>query len=300
MKSKIILTVGMSCSGKTMWAEGFTRNRDDWINLNRDDVRFSMFTNGKRDWTRYKFNNKNEKRVTEFIDEIATGVASVNQNIIISDTNLNPKTRNKWKAFADTFGYNYEEKVFTVDWETARKRNQQREGGVSESILWSQYLRMNKYLERPVYVPDETLPKAVLVDLDGTIASMKGIRKPYEWDKVGEDEPRKVVIAAVQGILDNLNVEPIFLSGRDGVCAEETYNWIKKYVMDDIDFRLYMREQNDSRKDKIVKEELFWQYINGKFNVVAAIDDRASILQLWRELNIPNIIDVSGDRYYEF
>ena len=187
-----------------------------------------------------------------------------------------------------------------MDWETARKRNQQREGGISESILWSQYLRMNEYLERPVYVPNDKLPKAVLVDLDGTIASMKGIRKPYEWQKVGMDSPRSVIISMVYGIMDNYHATPVFLSGRDGECKEFTYDWLLKYVTNGEPCHLFMREQGDNRKDKIVKEELFWKYVSNNFNVVAAVDDRASILQLWRELNIPNIIDVSGDRYYEF
>ena len=53
---KIILTIGASCSGKTTWAEKFCGESDNFINLNRDDVRFELFTNNVRDWTKYKFN----------------------------------------------------------------------------------------------------------------------------------------------------------------------------------------------------------------------------------------------------
>lgn len=295
---KLILTVGMSCSGKTTWAEGFVRNRCGWVNLNRDDVRFNTFTHGERDWTKYKFNNKNEKRVTSIIDGFAGESVAQGCNIIISDTNLNVKTRNKWKAFAEQHGYNYAERPFPVEWEEARKRNQQREGGVSESVLWGQYLRMNEYLGRRTYDGTPNKNNAVIVDIDGTVACMKGIRKPFEWSKVGQDKPKYFVINMLEGLLDQ-GITPVFLSGRDGSCKEETYDWIYRNIME-TDFYLFMREHNDCRKDKIVKEEIFWKYVANNFNVVGAIDDRASVLQLWRELGINNIIDVSGDRYYEF
>lgn len=295
---ELILTVGASCSGKTTWAEEIIRNSSDWVNLNRDEVRFNTFTKGERSWIKYKFNNKNEKRVTSIIDSFAVDAVAQGCNIIVSDTNLNLKTRNKWKAFAEQHGYKYSEKVFPIEWEEARKRNQQREGGISESVLWSQYLRMNEYLGRRTYQGTPNKPNAVIVDLDGTIADMDGIRKPFEWDKVGQDKPKLFVINMLEGLMEQ-GITPVFLSGRDGCCQEDTYDWIYRNIMD-TDFHLFMREPNDSRKDKIVKEEIFWKYVANNFNVVGAIDDRASVLQLWRELGIKNIIDVSGDRYHEF
>lgn len=293
------MLVGISGSGKTTWSEEFIRNRSDWINLNRDDVRFNTFTQGERSWIKYKFNNKNEKRVTSIIDSFAVDAVAQGCNIIVSDTNLKLKTRNKWEDFADQHGYKYSEKPFLIEWEEARKRNQQREGGISESVLWSQYLRMNEYLGRRTYKGTPNKHNAVIVDIDGTVACMKGLRKPFEWDKVSNDRPRYFVIDMVQGLRDQ-GITPVFLSGRDGCCIEDTYKWVREYIMEDEPFYLFMREPNDSRKDKIVKEEIFWKYVANNFNVVGAIDDRASILQLWAELGIHNIIDVSGDRYYEF
>lgn len=297
-KLKFINCVGMSSSGKSSFTSHFLRNRGDYIELNRDDIRFDTFNKGKRCWLSYKFNYKNEKIVTEKEDCLARYAVSNNLNIICSNTNLSTKTRNKWKAFADQHGYKYSEKAFPIEWEEARKRNQQREGGVSESVLWTQYLRMNEYLGRRTYQGTPNKPNAVIIDIDGTVACMKGIRKPFEWDKVGEDNPRLFVINMLEGLMGQ-GITPVFLSGRDGCCQKDTYDWIYRNIMD-TDFHLFMREPNDSRKDKIVKEEIFWKYVANNFNVVGAIDDRSSVLQLWRELGINNIIDVSGDRYYEF
>ena len=61
-----------------------------------------------------------------------------------------------------------------------------------------------------------------------------------------------------------------------------------------------MRPEGDRRKDFVVKEELFWDNIGEKYDVVGVFDDRPQVLRMWRELEIPNIIDVSGDRYSEF
>lgn len=297
--SKIILTVGISSSGKTTWAEDYAMV-NNYFNINRDDIRFSLFTHGVRNWSRYKFNRKNENKVSEEVDNIVNEAAKIQAGIIISDTNLNPKTRNKWREWALENNYQYEEIPFIVSWEEARKRNQQREGGISESVLWGQYLRMNEYVGRKTYTPNTNLPKAIIVDVDGTVADMTGIRKPYEWDKVNLDKPREFVVSMVNGLMNYFDIMPVFVSGRDAICKDATYDWIYENVMFGIDFHLFIREQGDMRKDKIVKEEIFWKYIAHNFNVVGAIDDRESILDLWRELGISNIIDVSGDRHNVF
>ena len=91
---QLILTVGASCSGKTTWTEQFIEDHygkqytgEDWVNLNRDDIRFNEFCNGVRDWTKYKFTKANENKVTEIIDGIAQEAVKDDFNIIVSDTN---------------------------------------------------------------------------------------------------------------------------------------------------------------------------------------------------------------------
>ena len=304
MKKQIILTVGCSGSGKTYWAENLVKDSRNWVNVNRDDVRFNIFNEGVRDWTKYIFNNKNEKRVTKVCKDLVDTAYGEGCNIIISDTNLNSKIRDKWEEWSNAHGYNYSEKSFPCDWGTLEERNNQRLGGINTTILRSQYLRMNQYLGRPKYIPDLSKSEAVLIDIDGTVADMEGIRKPYEWDKVHLDKPRTEIISMIHGLLEN-NYIPIFLSGRDSCCSEATYDWIMENIMywylpQNGGFHLFMRSKGDTRKDHIVKEEIFWKYIDKNFNVVSAIDDRNSIIRLWEELGIPNIINVNGSLYNEF
>jgi hypothetical protein len=57
--------------------------------------------------------------------------------------------------------------------------------------------------------------KAIIVDVDGTLADMRGVRSPFEWDKVLQDKPHLDVID--QQVLKNiklslLQVEMVFVN----------------------------------------------------------------------------------------
>lgn len=294
--SKLILTVGASASGKSTWSDEVCQS-SNIKQVNRDDIRFELFTGGVRDWTKYKFNKTNEQEVTTRQLRLADNYAAYGHPIIVSDTNLNSKYRLTWRKWAENYGYEYEEKAFPCDWDTLVKRNNQRYGGISQSILWKQYLDMNDYLCRDTYEPDESKPKAFLCDIDGTVADMTDVRGPFDWKKVGQDKPRSVVISMITSLIED-GLTPIFLSGRDGSCSEDTYDWLMGHIMqwylpENGGFHLFMRTEGDQRKDAVVKEELFWKYVANNFNVVASVDDRPCMIRLWNELKIPNVIAVA-------
>jgi len=302
-KTKLILTVGISGSGKTSWADKFTRNRGDWVNINRDDIRFSLFNKGVRDWGAYKFKRSNENLVSDTAMNLSKLSSRAGKNIIISDTNLNKKVRNMWRDFAKSYHMEFEVIDFHISWDKAVKREAQRAGGVGISVLRKQWEMWNDYIVRKVYIPNESLPKAFLCDIDGTIACNTSGRGWFDWDRVGEDSPREHVISMVHGLIQS-GLTPVFLSGRDGSCMIETYDWVMKHVMVDYlpergGLHLLMREPTDQRKDSIVKEEIFWKYVANRFNIVACIDDRPQMIRAWEDLKIPNIIAV-GNQLKEF
>ncbi|TDB92951.1 5'-hydroxyl kinase, partial [Micromonospora fluostatini] len=66
-----------------------------------------------------------------------------------------------------------------------------------------------------------TLPRAVLVDIDGTLAH-RGDRSPYDWSRVGEDRPNPAVVELVQTIAAAGRHRVILLTGRDDVCRWQT------------------------------------------------------------------------------
>ena len=299
LKMKLILTVGISASGKTTWAEKqkYEYSGNNNLNINRDDIRFNIVQPGS-DWSTYKFSKKNEKRVTEIELMIAEKGVKFESNIIISNTNLNPKTRNFWMNFAKEHGYEFEIKEFPITLEEAIKRDNLRQNSVGEQVIRKQYQQWLEYIGRKTYVPDEELPKCIIVDIDGTVAEMNG-RGPFEWDKVDTDLPRQFVIDVVTDYADRHNCHIVFLSGRDGCCYAKTYDWIVKYVSHDISWSLNMRPEKDNRKDCIVKEEIFWNIIAPNYNVIGVFDDRPQVLQMWHELKLPNVICV-GNPFMEF
>ena len=60
-----------------------------------------------------------------------------------------------------------------------------------------------------------------------------------------------------------------------------------------------MRNKNDTRKDRIVKEEIFWNVVAPKYNVIGVFDYRPQVLQMWHELKLPNVICV-GNPFISF
>jgi len=143
MTRKAIITVGISGSGKSTFARELCENNStyifntittippsrstkdsDWIEINRDNLRFNYET---PDWTKYKFTKGKENAVTKQQEDMVFRGDSENMNIIISDTNLNPKTRNKWINLLKSLDYEVEIKEFPITWEEAIKRNAQRE-----------------------------------------------------------------------------------------------------------------------------------------------------------------------------
>lgn len=283
------ITVGIPASGKTTWTK-----EQDVVDINRDWIRFNVVCPGS-DWSNYKFNRKQEDEVTEIQHHMLSEAAFNGKDVVISDTNLNQKTRNKWVETLESFDYEVEILEFPITLEEAYKRDRLRPNGVGEAVIYSMYQKWLEYKGRKTYTPDESLPKAVVFDVDGTLAKMVN-RGPFDWNKVDQDEPKQFVVEMAQQY-SKLGYVIIVLSGRDGVCADKTYKWLGD---NGVPFEhLYMRAMNDRRKDAEIKEELFWNHIADNYNVVACVDDRPQMIRLWYELKIPNVISVANP-YIEF
>lgn len=291
---KAFVTVGVSASGKTTFANELVKQ--GFQDINRDYIRFNIVCPGSN-WSNYKFNGKNEKAVTEVHDRMIMESWSRGENIVISDTNLNEGRRNNLIKKLQDLGYYVEIKEFHVNQETACKRDRLRANGVGEGVIYRQFKDWNDYTGRITYVADESLPKAIIFDVDGTIAEMDG-RGPFEWHRVGEDKPRDLIIQMLRNYAD-MGYRIVICSGRSDECAGETTDWLNEHVGSIYWHHLWMRKAGDFRKDNAVKEEIFWTNIAHRYNIVACVDDRPQMIRLWYELKIPNVIAVA-DPYIEF
>lgn len=287
-----IITVGCPASGKTTWARQFMKQNKDYLYVNRDDIRFSLAQADT--WKQYKFDREFEDMVTAIQNLTCQLARRKGRNVIICDTNLNEKVRNQWIETLECLNYKVEIKEFPCSLPELWRRDAERQNGVGKEVIYDMYQKWLAYKGRTQYEPDTSLPEAIIFDLDGTLASMKN-RTPFEWSKVGQDEPVQAVVDALHGYRA-IGYKIVILSGRDGVCAAETTQWLYDHQIP-YDF-LNMRMQGDSRKDTTVKEEMFWQTVAPKYNVVGVFDDRPCMVRHWQEMGLK--VMACGNQNKEF
>ena len=58
---------------------------------------------------------------------------------------------------------------------------------------------------------------------------------------------------------------------------------------------LFMRPTGDTRKDSILKKEIYDNHIKGKYNVKYVLDDRDSVVEMWREQGLTCLQVAPGD-----
>lgn len=293
---KLLLTVGVSGSGKSTHASELIKQH--WVEINRDWWRFKLFTNGVQDWSLYKFTKERENTVTEQCHIAFHMAVHLGLNVVVSNTNLNQKDHDYWKSKAEEVGYDFEVKYFDITLTEAMKRDKKRGAlSVGEDVLFQQWQKWLKITNARKYIPNEFKPKAIILDIDGTIALTNG-RSHFDYsDEVLTDRPRMDVIELVDSYANTLGAEIICVSGREDKCRDATQQWLDIHCVENTE--LYMRKIGDNRCDTVVKEEIFWEQLEPYFNIVAAFDDRPRIIRKWKDIGVPLVVSVQKD-YGEF
>lgn len=289
--NKVILLRGLPASGKSSYAKKMVNDHpNQYKRVNRDSLRL-MFNE--------EFNDKNEKFVLRVRDQIILQSLDEGFDVIVDDLNLSPKHEARIKSLV---GKKAEVEIIDhflqVPLDELLRRNNQRDEKVPDKVirdLYSQFVEavVDKQTKGKIfkdsaseknYIPyDETLKDAVIFDIDGTLALMNG-RSPFDWTRVGEDLVHEPVARMFQYFVDS-DVEVFVVSGRDSVCRQETENWLLTYGLNDYS-ALYMRPEANQEKDSIIKERIYRERFEGRYNVVAVFDDRNQTVEKWRELGL--------------
>lgn len=134
---------------------------------------------------------------------------------------------------------------------------------------------------------DVNLPYALICDIDGTLALNTSGRSPYDWSRVGEDTLNAPIaeIVTLYSVIKNCKI--LFVSGRDEVCKLQTFDWLKKhgFYRNETD-ALLMRPEGNNEKDSVIKERIYRDHIEGKYNVRFVLDDRNQVVRMWRDLGL--------------
>lgn len=284
--AKLIMCKGLPASGKTTFAKQYVLDHPGAVRINKDEIRDELHGGV---WSK-----ENEKEVIAYRNENIKAALSKGADVLVDDTNLAPKHEATLRGFAEVYNAEFEVKDFTgISPEICVVRDLGREKRVGKEVIMKMYNQFLKKRDRGTpLVPfgDRILPECVIFDLDGTLACI-GDRSPYDGKSCGKDLPNWSVITLNKWVPMNTNI--ILFSGRSETARKETLDWLDKY---NVSFdALYMREDGDNRKDSIVKEEMFNRYIKDKYRVIFAVDDRKSIVDLWRSLGITCLQVAEGD-----
>ena len=288
---KAIITQGISGSGKSTWASNLCRKDGNYVNVNRDDIRFGMY--GLRCWDDYSFNRNKENFVTQASYKLLEAASEANKNVVVSDTNLSEKTCQKLIQKLTELGYDkISFEKFYVDFDEAVRRDNARANGVGERVIWKQYLKFQG-MEGQFYEGNPNAPEAVIFDIDGTLAKMHD-RGPFDWGKVGNDHVRDHVKRMLDAEREH-GYDIILCSGRDSICRPETEQWLIDH--DIVYDALFMRPEGSNEKDTVIKQGFLFNECSN-WNVVRVYDDRPCVLKMWLSLGL-DVVSV-GDPYFEF
>jgi len=317
----IVITIGLPASGKSFWAKDqLKREPGRWKRFNKDDLR-SMIDDGV-------YSPANEELVSKAQESLVRMAIRDGYDVILDNTHLVQPTKNRIHKLAASIGdITVMEKLFPTPMNVCIERNAVRTGRarVPDEVIprMARASKIDKYGyknfkdsqtyyepvqvasgEQGSIVQDDSFPKAIICDLDGTLAIM-GKRSPYDASRCDVvDLPNWPVIKTVLA-MHYQGVQVIFMSGRENKHREPTIRFIEKYCNlrelrseyspDPIGYELHMRSSGDQRKDAIIKRELYDANIAGKYNVLFVLDDRNQVVRGWRQMGLTVFQVAPGD-----
>lgn len=267
----ITYTRGLPGSGKTTWAREFLKNNPGYKRVNNDELR--LLLDGEQ------FNPKNEGFVRIARKALIAVALGDRKNVLVDNCNLSPKAVAELENIAAAHGATTTVKDFTdVPFSECIRRDALRQCPVGRKVIKrmrDDFLRDQKV----VYEHDNSLPKCILVDMDGTLA-IHGTRGVYDFEHAGEDALNEAVAWQV-ALCHEAGMSVIIVTAREAKYREVTRDWLNKH---EVPYNaIHMRGTFDDREDSIVKRELYENHIDGKYNVQAVFDDRNRVVNMWRD-----------------
>lgn len=294
--AKAIITRGYSGSGKTTFARSLGIKM-----VSRDDLRTTLFgAVGK-----VVLSSEQETEVTRVQRQIIMDTLDSGQDIVIHDTNLNPKFLNQLCSWINLNGHDFEIENLFVTEDVCIERNVLRadHDRVPESVIRAQSQKYpfvkwaepeNKPFHPKPYVRphiDEEVPFAFGFDLDGTLAHMDG-RDPYDthlYDTDIVDIPLRALTLMVHCSGGTV----IIFTGRSEDHREVVEEWLAD---NDVPYdKLIMRKSGDMRNDAIVKSELFDEFVAPHYDFLGQFDDRDRVVKMLRRKGIKVFQVAEGD-----
>jgi predicted kinase len=299
--AELVITRGLPASGKSTWARKWVdEDPAGRARMNRDDLRLNLYGTARP-------THQQEAAISTVQQASVRALLAAGRSVVVDDLHLRARYVSGWVELAAEAGAGFAVQDFTdVPVEECVRRDAERaargERAVGAGVIQDLHARFlasgrglpaSALVPKPVtgpgagpgYRPDPALPVAWLVDIDGTLALMAttpGARSPFDWHRVGEDAPNPAVVDLVRALAASAAI--VVMSGRDESCRALTEQWLARH---EVPYdALFMRPAGDSRKDAIVKRELFDRQVAERWAVRGVIDDRRQVVEMWRAMGL--------------
>lgn len=134
--AKMIILAGLPGAGKSTLAKKMVKQDPTYVRVNLDDIRNMLGTS-----------DFNKEKLVEQIELVSIGYAfNQKYNVIVDDTNLNPKKINKLKAIAKQYNAEVDYKLISTDVEECIRRDALRERPVGEDVIRRFYEKYHENL----------------------------------------------------------------------------------------------------------------------------------------------------------
>jgi predicted kinase len=290
---QLLILIGAPGSGKSTFSKHFIRKEKNWMRLCRDDFRMMHFASSNMP-------PHKEKMITEMLDASIEILLRRRYNVLLDATHSRKEYLNR---YIDKFNHlaDISFKLFDEDAKTIAERCEKRKMETGKYIplnVQKRYIKDIAELKstfdfsvrplqdnrKPAAEQDKSLQKAIICDLDGTLALI-GNRNPYDASASDEDS-LNIPVANTLRLFAGAGYRILLVSGREERYREPTLVFLEKYAIPY--HHLWMRKTKDSRKDAVVKKEIYEAEIQNRYFVEFVLDDRDQVVLLWRkELNLP-------------
>jgi predicted kinase len=196
---KVIMMRGLPGSGKSTYAKQLVAETPNmYKRINRDDLR-AMFDNSH--WSK-----GNEKFVKKIRDILIIKALEEGKHVIVDDTNLSSNNENRIRELVHQFNKEHSDTVqveikeIDTPLEACIARDALRPNPVGSKRIREMHRQF--YATQNLVEQDAALPKAIICDLDGTLALMNG-RNPFDASKCEEDilnEPVATVLKTFKNL----------------------------------------------------------------------------------------------------
>lgn len=298
---------GLPASGKTSLARKIIAETGA-LRFNLDDAR-AMMGIGKESWSK-------EREDVAVATMLAGLKAATNAgyDTVVDNTHLVPRLPRLYRKQLGPLGVTFRVHDLTdVPVDECIERDRQRQNPVGDDVIRKLAARMADARKHGWRLTDKWMavetapdpkpyhgtpgaPRAVIFDLDGTLAINDGHRSPYDYTKVIDDS-LCVSVAEIARTLRVGGLVLLYVSGRKAECRDDTIAWLVRHgLVQRPTTHLLMRRDGDDRPDYIVKRELFDRYIRDNYDVVGVFDDRDQVVtHCWRAMGIQCFQVAPGD-----